>query len=37
VQPEDLAPVRAAGGAGVAVASGILGQPEIEEAARRYR
>jgi thiamine-phosphate pyrophosphorylase len=37
VQPEDLAPVRAAGGIGVAVASGILGQPEIEEAARRYR
>jgi thiamine-phosphate pyrophosphorylase len=37
VRPEDLAPVRAAGGAGVAVASGILAAPDVEEAARRYR
>ena len=36
VQPEDVARVRAAGGAGVAVVSGILGQEDVEAAARSY-
>ena len=36
VRPEDVAEVRAAGGAGVAVVSGILGAGDIETAARRY-
>lgn len=36
VRPEDVEPVRAAGGAGVAVASGILGAGDVEAAARRY-
>jgi thiamine monophosphate synthase len=33
---EDVAEVRAAGGAGVAVVSGILGAEDVETAARRY-
>jgi thiamine-phosphate pyrophosphorylase len=37
VRPEDLPSVRAAGGAGVAVVSGILAADDIEAAARRYR
>lgn len=37
VRPEDVAAVRAAGGAGVAVVSGILGHPDAEAAARVYR
>jgi thiamine-phosphate pyrophosphorylase len=36
VRPEDVAPVRSAGGAGVAVVSGILGESDVEGAARRY-
>ncbi|HEU5171385.1 MAG TPA: thiamine phosphate synthase [Gemmatimonadales bacterium] len=36
VRPEDVAAVRAAGGAGVAVARGILGAADVEAAARRY-
>jgi len=36
VRPEDVVTVRAAGGVGVAVASGILGEPDVESAARRY-
>jgi thiamine-phosphate pyrophosphorylase len=36
VRPEDVPAVRAAGGAGVAVVSGILGEAEVEAAARRY-
>jgi thiamine-phosphate pyrophosphorylase len=36
VQPEDVAAVRAAGGAGVAVAGGILTADDIETAVRRY-
>ncbi len=36
VTPEDVPLVLAAGGAGVAVASGILGDREIEAATRRY-
>jgi thiamine monophosphate synthase len=36
VRPEDVAEVRAAGGAGVAVVSGILGAEDVETAARRY-
>jgi thiamine-phosphate pyrophosphorylase len=36
IVPEDVAVVREAGGAGVAVVSGILGQPDAEAAARRY-
>lgn len=36
VRPEDVAVILAAGGAGVAVVSGILGQADIEAAARRY-
>ncbi|HET9065609.1 MAG TPA: thiamine phosphate synthase [Gemmatimonadales bacterium] len=37
VQPLDVAPARAAGFAGVAVASGILGQPDVAAAAGGYR
>jgi thiamine-phosphate diphosphorylase len=37
VRPEDSAAIQEAGCAGVAVASGILGQPDVEQAARRYR
>jgi thiamine-phosphate pyrophosphorylase len=37
VLPEDVSPVLAAGGAGVAVIAGILGAPDVEEAARAYR
>jgi thiamine-phosphate pyrophosphorylase len=37
IQPEDVPSVRAAGGTGVAVVSGILGANDIEAAARRYR
>jgi thiamine-phosphate pyrophosphorylase len=36
VRPEDVAPAIAAGFAGVAVVSGILGATNVEEAARRY-
>jgi thiamine-phosphate pyrophosphorylase len=36
VRPEDASAVRAAGGAGVAVVSGILGAGDIEGAARGY-
>jgi thiamine-phosphate pyrophosphorylase len=36
VRPEDVAGVLAAGGAGVAVVSGILGAAEVEAAARAY-
>lgn len=36
VRPEDVAEVRAAGGAGVAIVSGILGAGDVEAAARRY-
>ncbi len=36
VRPEDVPAVRDAGGAGVAVVSGILGAPDPEAAARRY-
>lgn len=36
VRPEDVAAVHAAGGAGVAVVSGILGDEDVEAAARRY-
>ena len=36
VRPEDVPAVLAAGGAGVAVVSGILGAADIEAAARRY-
>ncbi|MBA3345299.1 MAG: thiamine phosphate synthase [Gemmatimonadales bacterium] len=36
VRPEDVAAVRGAGGAGVAVVSGILAAYDIEAAARRY-
>lgn len=37
VRPEDVEPVRTAGGAGVAVAGGILGAPDPESAAGEYR
>lgn len=37
VMPEDVLDVRAAGGVGVAVVSGILGDSDVEQAARRYR
>jgi thiamine-phosphate pyrophosphorylase len=37
VRPEDLPAIRAAGAAGVAVVSGIVGVPDVEQAARRYR
>jgi thiamine-phosphate pyrophosphorylase len=36
VRPEDVGPVRAAGGAGVAVASGILASDDVAGAARAY-
>ncbi len=36
VRPEDVAGVLAAGAAGVAVGSGILGQEDVERATRRY-
>jgi thiamine-phosphate pyrophosphorylase len=36
VRPEDVPAVLRAGGAGVAVVSGILGEPDVELAARRY-
>jgi thiamine-phosphate pyrophosphorylase len=36
IRPEDASAVRAAGGAGVAVVSGILGAGDVEEAARGY-
>jgi len=37
VRPEDIPAVRSAGGAGVAVVSGILGADDVELAARKYR
>ena len=37
VQPDDVPVVRSAGGAGVAVVSGILGAGDVELAARKYR
>jgi thiamine-phosphate pyrophosphorylase len=37
VRPDDVTAVLAAGGSGVAVASGILGADDIEVAAREYR
>lgn len=36
VLPEDVPVVRAAGGTGIAVASGILGAADVEAATRRY-
>jgi thiamine-phosphate pyrophosphorylase len=36
VRPEDVAAVRAAGGAGVAAVSGILAAADVEAAVRRY-
>ena len=36
VQPDDVPRVLAAGGAGVAVASGILGEGDVEARARLY-
>ncbi|HEY6947352.1 MAG TPA: thiamine phosphate synthase [Gemmatimonadales bacterium] len=36
VRPEDVVAVRAAGGAGVAAVSGLLGAEDVESAARRY-
>ena len=36
VRPEDVGAVLAAGGVGVAVVSGILGEDDVEAAARRY-
>jgi len=36
VRPEDVGAVRAAGGVGVAVVSGILGADDVELATRRY-
>ena len=36
IQPEDVGAVRAAGGAGVAVVSGILSAADVEERARAY-
>lgn len=36
VRPEDVPAVLEAGGAGVAVVSGILGEDDVEAAARRY-
>jgi len=37
IQPEDVATLRGAGFAGVAVVSGILGAEDVEGAARNYR
>jgi thiamine-phosphate pyrophosphorylase len=37
VRPEDVPAVRAAGAAGVAVVSGILGEADVAAAAHRYR
>ena len=37
VRPEDVAVVLGAGGVGVAVVSGILGEPDVEAAARSYQ
>jgi thiamine monophosphate synthase len=37
IRPEDVSLVRALGGSGVAVVSGILGANDIEAAARVYR
>jgi len=36
VAPEDVSPVRLAGGIGIAVVSGILAEPDVTQAARRY-
>jgi thiamine-phosphate pyrophosphorylase len=36
VRPPDVGLVMAAGGAGVAVVSGVLGRPDVEAAAREY-
>ena len=36
VRPEEVAAVLGAGGVGVAVVSGILGEPDVEGAAREY-
>jgi len=36
VRPEDVKPVLDAGGAGVAVVRGILGEEDVEQAAREY-
>jgi thiamine-phosphate pyrophosphorylase len=36
VRPEDVAEVLGAGGVGVAVVSGILGEADVEDATRRY-
>ena len=36
IRPEDVQAIIAAGAAGVAVVSGILGAPDVEAAARRY-
>jgi thiamine-phosphate pyrophosphorylase len=36
VRPDDVGAVLAAGGSGVAAASGILGEDDVETAARRY-
>ena len=36
VRPEDVPAVLAAGGAGVAVVSGILGEDDVEQATRKY-
>ena len=37
VRPEDVRPVLEAGGAGVAVVSGILGSADVEDAVKKYR
>jgi thiamine-phosphate pyrophosphorylase len=37
IRPDDVPLMRAAGGSGVAVASGILGASDVEAAARAYR
>jgi thiamine-phosphate pyrophosphorylase len=36
VRPEDVREIRRAGGIGLAVASGILGEEDVEQAARQY-
>ena len=36
VRPEDVADIRAAGGVGVAVISGVLAEDDVERATRRY-